>query len=299
MSDQLDPMLSAAMRRVFAEHPRLWRDFSLVYPVVSRRAKGLSIGINLNPDKVCNFNCVYCCVDRTIAPVLREVDLGLLRDELQSMLTITTSGEIWRHEEFREVEPAYRRINDLALSGDGEPTTYPLFEEAVRLTAEMKQRFGLEDAKIILITNATMFDRPRVQRGLAILDENNGEVWAKLDAGTQAYYEIIDRSKVPFEKIMGNIAECGRQRPIVIQSLFVKMHNQSVPHSEFEAYLNRLAELLEAGCQIKFVQLYTIARRPADPSAAALSGAELEHLLLCLRERLPKLRAEAYYSPMG
>ncbi len=50
---------------LFTQHSRSWQSNRYVYPVISRRSKGLSIGVNLNPDKVCNFDCVYCCVDRT------------------------------------------------------------------------------------------------------------------------------------------------------------------------------------------------------------------------------------------
>src|ERR1041384_5902109 len=59
---------------LFTQHSRSWRENRYVYPVVSRRSKGLSIGVNLNPDKVCNFDCIYCCVDRKTPPVWRDVD---------------------------------------------------------------------------------------------------------------------------------------------------------------------------------------------------------------------------------
>ena len=55
------------------QHPRRFEDFKFVYPVLSRRAHGISIGINTNPDKVCNFDCIYCQVDRTTEPPVKEV----------------------------------------------------------------------------------------------------------------------------------------------------------------------------------------------------------------------------------
>ena len=76
---------------------------------------------------------------------------------------------------------------------------------------------------MVLITNASMFHRPPVQRGLAILDENNGEIWAKLEAGTDAYFHLIDRTPIPFRQILDNITAAARVRPLVIQSLFMRV----------------------------------------------------------------------------
>ncbi|GHV16314.1 hypothetical protein AGMMS49938_16200 [Fibrobacterales bacterium] len=53
-----------ATRNAWADHSRTFSDFRFVYPVISRRAKGLSIGVNCTPNKTCNFNCIYCQVDR-------------------------------------------------------------------------------------------------------------------------------------------------------------------------------------------------------------------------------------------
>src|SRR6266550_5549046 len=79
---------------LFTQHSRSWRENRYVYPVISRRSKGLSIGVNLNPDKACNFDCIYCCVDRTVAPTVRDVDLRLLREELEHLIQLAVTGEI-------------------------------------------------------------------------------------------------------------------------------------------------------------------------------------------------------------
>jgi wyosine [tRNA(Phe)-imidazoG37] synthetase (radical SAM superfamily) len=282
---------------MYAQHPRTWRDFHYVYPVVSRRSKGLSIGINLNPDKACNFDCVYCCVNRAApAPAVTKVDLDVLRAELDRMLDLVKSGGIWAEEPFSGVRGPHRRVNDIAFSGDGEPTTYRHFDKAVQLAAELKKQHGLTDVKLVLITNATVLERPLVQRGLALLDVNHGEVWAKLDAGTEAYYQQIDRTGVSLSKVLRNIRECGRIRPIVIQSLFLNYRGTPTPPGEFEAYLDRLRELQQRACRIKLVQLYTIARPTADKEAVSLTHVELDALVARFREQLPELRAEVYYG---
>ena len=67
---------------------------------------------------------------------------------------------------------------------------------------------------MVLITNASMFHREHVQRGLAILDENNGEIWAKLEAGTEEYYKLVDRTTIPLPANPGQHhrrrRKCGR-----------------------------------------------------------------------------------------
>src|SRR5437763_6556886 len=173
---------------VHRDHRRTFQDNVYVYAVVSRRSKGVSIGVNLNPDKVCNFDCVYCQVDRKTPPVVRDVEVPRLLQELEEMLDLVASGELFEHERFRQTPPALRRLNDIAFSGDGEPTTCPEFLEVVQSVAAIKQRRGLDAVKLVLITNATMLHRPRLCEALGILDANNGEIWAKLEAGTEAYY---------------------------------------------------------------------------------------------------------------
>jgi wyosine [tRNA(Phe)-imidazoG37] synthetase (radical SAM superfamily) len=296
-----NPAASAALQRAFAEHARTWREFVYIYPVISRRAKGLSIGVNLNPDKACNFDCVYCCVDRTAGatappPVRKSVDLAELRGELDRMLDLVMDGAIWQAEPFASVPAPFRRVNDIAFSGDGEPTTYRHFDQAVQLVADAKQAHRLDKVKIVLVTNATVLDRPLVQRGLTLLDMHQGEIWAKLDAGTPEYYQQIDRAKVPLAKVLRNILDCGRLRPIVIQSLFLQLHGEPPPPREVEAYLDRLHELAQQGCRIKLVQLYTVARRTAEPWATALTNRQLDELAARFRARLPELRAETYYA---
>ena len=209
-------------------HSRAWQSNRYVYPVVSRRSKGISIGVNLNPDKICNFDCIYCSVERPgrLTPV-PDIDLNQLRAELARMVSLAASGEIYGFDPFDRIPMALRRINDIAFSGDGEPTTCPQFGEVCQLAAELKEEAGLPEVKLVLITNATMFHRPAVQEGLSFLDRHNGEIWAKLDAGTEAYYDLVDRTSVPFSRVLENLRWCASVRPTVIQSLFMKVHGEA------------------------------------------------------------------------
>src|SRR5262245_38347647 len=112
-----------------AWHPRQHERNRFVYPVLSRRSRGISIGVNLNPDKVCNFDCIYCQVDRRSEAETRFVELDQLLGELERMLDSVTSGAIWDDPEFANVPLELRRLNDIAFSGDGEPTTFKNFDE--------------------------------------------------------------------------------------------------------------------------------------------------------------------------
>ncbi|HEX4414683.1 MAG TPA: radical SAM protein, partial [Lacipirellulaceae bacterium] len=170
------------------DHARHFEHNRFVYPVLSRRSGGISIGVNLNPDKICNFDCIYCQVDRRSQSETRFVETAALIEELRTTLDLVLSGRIYEIEKFATVPPRLRRLNDIAFSGDGEPTTYKNFDELMQLCAEVnrdaeaRSQSSTSDprpsTKMVLITNASMFHRPHVQRGLAILDENNGEIWA-------------------------------------------------------------------------------------------------------------------------
>src|SRR5438034_4883917 len=158
-----EPVSTRRINLAVRDHRRTFQKNVYIYAVVSRRSKGVSIGVNLNPDKVCNFDCIYCQVDRTTPGGDKDVDLARLRTELEAMLDAVVSGELFQHERFQRTPAHLRRLNDVAFSGDGEPTTCPQFLDTVHLAAEAKAARGLDAVKLVLITNATQLHRPRVQ----------------------------------------------------------------------------------------------------------------------------------------
>src|SRR5215213_328937 len=112
-------------------HARLFDHNRFVYPVLSRRSQGISIGVNLNPDKVCNFDCIYCQVDRTTTSETKFVEIAQLLEELEATLQLAASGELFDLPKFQNTPENLRRLNDIAFSGDGEPTTYRNFDEII------------------------------------------------------------------------------------------------------------------------------------------------------------------------
>ena len=281
--------------RRFREHPRDWRGFRYVYPVLSRRARGLSIGVNLNPDKACNFDCIYCQVDRTTPPRVRRVDLDTLHRELDGLLADALSGAIFAEPEFVNVPAELRRVNDIAFSGDGEPTTCPLFYECVQLAATLKERHHAEDLKLVLITDAAYLSQPKVVAALEIMDRTNGEIWAKLDGGTEAYFRRVNRPNLTLSQVVDNITAAARLRPVTIQSLFARIDGQPPSDEEIRAYCDRLLAIRDSGGAIRLVQVYTVARRPAEATVTALGCDELDTIAGTVAERT-SLAVEKFYG---
>lgn len=291
MADQPDIRLQLA----HTQHGRHWRNNAYCYPVISRRSGGLSIGINLNPDQACNFDCIYCQVDRSSPPAIRKVDLGQLQAELEQLLDLAIQGILFAEPPFDCLPPAQRAIRDIAFSGDGEPTTSPCFADAVQIATEARRSRRLIDTKLIVITDSCYLMRPPVRSALEVLDANNGEIWAKLDAGTEAYFQMVNRPNYSLAHVLENILDAARVRPLVIQSLWMHIHDQPPPEAEIKAFALRLQEILAAGGQLKLIQIYTTARQTAEPYVTALTHAELDHMVTLLHKML-SIPIEVYYG---
>ncbi len=293
-AEQKDPDRHPVIR----DHRRQWRRCRYVYPVVARRSRGLSIGVNLNPDKRCNFSCLYCQINRRVRRGLSGVDLATLRSELRYALLEATAGNLWDEPRFRHTPEPLRRINDIAFSGDGEPTCLGNFDKAVEVAAMAKSEFGRRDIRVVVITNASRLDEPQVRRALSILDANNGEIWAKLDAGTEAFFQRVNRPYpvVTLRHILENIRAVAAGRPVVIQSLFFRVDGVAPPPREVNAYADHLHEIIAGGGKIKLVQLHTIARPPTSPSASTLPDEELDAIAEMVRQRAGDVPVEVYYG---
>ncbi len=289
-------MKPAHGERMFTDHSRDWKSNLYVYPVISRRSRGLSIGINLNPDKACNFDCIYCQVDRAVPSKVQKVDLETLSRELDHMLGLAVAGTLYDDLHFGSVPTELRHLRDIAFSGDGEPTTCPQFLDAVQRTAELKRKYSLDGVKIVLITDACYLNKPKVQQALEIMDASDGEIWAKLDAGTEEYYQLVNRPNFPLSHVLDNILQTAKLRPIVIQALFMQVHNEPPPPAEIEAFCERLNDITNQGGRIKLVQVYTIARNPAEQYAKRLTNDQVDAIAQAVRSRTD-LSVETYYGP--
>ena len=261
------------------DHTRTHKEFLFVYPVVSRRSNGISLGVNLSPHRQCNFDCLYCEVDRSPdARSLPKFSNTTMIGELKELINSVLDGSLFEQKLFNDVPQSMRRLNDIAFSGDGEPTAEPVFLEACQSVSELKNSMSLDDVKIVLISNSTMFHKPDVQKGLAILEENKGEIWAKLDAGTENYYNIIDKTHVPFKRVLDNILLVAQKRPIIIQTLFTVLDGVPISKNEVLAYANRLKEIKDHEGLISEVHLHTLARPPAYSRVESLTKNQLDEM---------------------
>jgi wyosine [tRNA(Phe)-imidazoG37] synthetase (radical SAM superfamily) len=265
---------------------------AFVYCVISQRAKGLSIGINMNPDGLCNFDCVYCEVDRRKLRRESVVDVEQMRTELDQLLEMAMTGRLRELSPFQATPAELLELKEVALSGDGEPTLCPNFREVIEGVAHVRAAGKWPFFKIVLITNATGLDLPRVRSGMEILTSND-EIWVKLDAGTQRGMDFVNRTDVRMETVMDNIQKLGRERRIVIQSLFPLMYNDEPPVAEIDAYLDRVSELKKAGANIDYVQIYSAHRPAVHPDCGHLPLRSLSAIAKRVREETG-LRAEVF-----
>jgi wyosine [tRNA(Phe)-imidazoG37] synthetase (radical SAM superfamily) len=144
----------------------------------------------------------------------------------------------------------------------------------------------------VLATNSTTLDQPRVHEALRFFTRED-EVWAKLDGGTDAYIRNVNGSTIPLEKILCNIRELGRKRPVVIQSLFPAINGDPPPELEIQEYAQRLKELKDQGAEISLVQIYSATRPMTNSGCTHLPLKTLSHIAQTVR-KVAGLRAEVF-----
>ncbi len=270
----------------FSKHPRLSEYNRLVYPVISRRSGGLSLGVNINPTKKCSFRCVYCQVDRTRKIKGLEVCISQIIDELKYWL-----------DELRQEGNALNgySLTDIAIAGDGEPTIVHILPELIECIIQLKREYGLKECKIVLFTNGTRAGRADIQEVLPQFFDNNGEIWFKLDFWDSTSLKRINGSSVSSDKIIENIVILGKQHPIIFQSCFFSWDGEVFNEMVYNDYVKLVQGLLKQGVKIKLIQAYTLARKPADNRAQAWSDIEMDRLSDYLSTNL-SVEIETYYQ---
>jgi wyosine [tRNA(Phe)-imidazoG37] synthetase (radical SAM superfamily) len=256
------------MRLSVHDHEREHSGNKYVYPVVSRRARGVSIGINLCTNNACNWRCVYCQVPGLVLGRPEPVDLDELRRELEALLEDVVHGDFLE----RHVPAAARRLNDLAFSGNGEPTAAEEFPRAVELACAAKRRFGIEEeVKLVLITNGSLVHRAHVQDGLRRMANSHGEVWYKLDSATDEGARKLNGNAAGVERARANLRLAAALCPTWIQTLVLAWNGAPPAPAEQSAYLAFLAEERRAGTPFQGVLLYGLARPSYQPEASQLA----------------------------
>ena len=267
--------MQATQRLSISDHSREAAGLTYVYPVISRRAGGVSIGINLNPNNACNWRCIYCQVPNLKRGAAPSIDLHKLDSELRGFLRELQSGDFMES----KVPPEARRINDIAISGNGEPTSSKQFAEVVDLIAKVIEDFGLKDKiKLVLITNGSMMHHTTVQKGLMKMKKLNGEVWFKLDSATTAGMRRINGIRRTPEKTLQDLRIAVTLCPTWLQTCVFALDGKPPSLSEQTAYLKFVGDLKRNRVAVEGVLLYGLARPSMQPQAPRLSALPKERM---------------------
>ena len=264
------------MRLTTKIHERDSAQLTYVYPVVSRRAGGVSVGINLNPNNACNWRCAYCQVDGLILGAGPAIDQNLLEQELRELLGALLHGD-WME---RHVPEGSRRVNDVAFSGNGEPTTSPDFaacmDRVVRVLDDLDPDRNMET---ILISNGSQVHKPQVQAGLARLADRGGEVWFKLDGGTSVERTLLNGAEIPDQKVIDNLVQCSLLVRTRLQTMRVAVDGQGPDEESDGSWSDLVRSAQMAGASVQDVLLYGLERKVYQPEAERLSKLPAEELL--------------------
>ncbi|MHB9119819.1 MAG: radical SAM protein [Burkholderiales bacterium] len=255
------------------DHSRAAAGLTYVYPVVSRRAGGVSVGINLNPNNACNWRCVYCQVPDLARGSAPALDMARLEGELRGLLQDILHGDFLA----RRVAPEARRLNDIALSGNGEPTSAREFDEVVALLGKVMADFDLTGKiKLVLITNGSLIRRQAVQQGLRRMAALNGEVWFKLDSATEAGRRRINGTRMAMARVKENVALAASLCPTWLQTCMFAWDGRAPSEAEQQAYLACVAELRQQPVPLQGVLLYSLARPSMQAEAPRLSALQAD-----------------------
>lgn len=260
-------------RRLSASnHDRDSSGMTYVYPVVSRRARGVSVGINLNPNNACNWRCIYCQVPNLKRGGPPPIDLGLLETELRALLTAMVHGDYLQ----RHVPPEERRLVDVAFSGNGEPTSAREFPDAVALVTRVLDDFPLPRAPLLrLITNGSLLDRRAVQEGIRCIGDRQGEVWFKIDGVGAEATHLINGVRLQPGAVLRRLKTCASLCPTWVQSCFFMLDGATPSQHALERYLALLGSARDV---LAGVHLYGLARPSQQPEAARLKALPSEWL---------------------
>jgi wyosine [tRNA(Phe)-imidazoG37] synthetase (radical SAM superfamily) len=257
------------------DHSRDSAGLHYIYPVVSRRAGGVSVGINLNTNNACNWRCIYCQVPNLTRGGPPPLDLVLLEDELRGFLQELLHGDFMQ----ANVPEGARRINDIALSGNGEPTSSEAFAQVIELIACLRAELQLDAAiKTVLITNGSLVYRENVRQGLRRMAQLNGEVWFKLDRASEAGMQLVNDTHVSLGKVRANLAAAIELCPTWLQTCWFALDGELPGKQDEDDYLDFLANLLHDGIRPQGVLLYTLARPSLQPEAPRLSALSQEQM---------------------
>jgi len=256
------------------DHSRDSGGLRYVYPVVSRRAGGVSIGINLNPNDACNWRCVYCQVPELKRGSAPDIDRKVLEDELKCFLEDVLKSDFF---ERYGVDPEYRHLRDIAISGNGEPTSARGFAEIIDLIGSVMADYDLVPRlNLVLISNGSLIHQESVRQGLMRLARLGGEIWFKLDCVTDEGLIRINNAAISVARIRENLRISSVLCRTWVQTCVFGFKGEIMSAHERQAYLDFLRGAKQPGNLLKGVLLYTLARPSQQPESSQLTAADPE-----------------------
>ncbi len=236
-----------------------------VYPVISRRLGGLSVGINLNINNACNWRCIYCQVPDLKLGAAPKLDAKLLESELRFFLNEVLNGDFY--ERFN-VDQDKRVIKDIAIAGNGEPTSLKEFADVISLIGRVATEMGVfPESQFVLITNGSLIHQSKVQAGLKVLNSYGGEVWFKFDSATTEGRARINNTAQSCKTSLENLILSSQLCKTKIQTCLVDYNQQGLSNDEREAYLDLMRQVKTECPELSQVMLYTLARPSLQPEA--------------------------------
>jgi len=214
-----------------------------------------------------------------------RLDLARLARELASLLDLVRDPA-WLA---ANAPPEARALRDIAISGNGEPTSSEQFDEVLAILERLRRERELAAAtNVVLITNGSLAHRESVQQGLRRLAQMGGEVWFKLDAGDDAGLARINSQRTGIARARRNLELCARACSTWIQTLAFDWNGSTLCGGALERYIDVLRSVLDAGAPLRGVLLYGLARVSHQPEAAELrplDAASLDATGARIRER--------------
>lgn len=251
---------SSSDRRPGSPDPRIRHHYQgrkWVYTQISSQSRGLAVGVNLSPDGSCDFRCRYCDLPKTAPVDATPVNGPELARELEETFDSILSGDASRQPVGHRHPKDRPKWNHLMLSGEGEPTLCPNFNEVIETVIHVRALGRYPFFKVVLETNGSGLDLPGIRQGLDHFTAAD-EVWVKLDAGSAEHFRLMSGTDLPLTALLGRILGVARFRPVVIQSVFPGIDGSPPSHREISAYIQGLSLLRDQGARIQRVQIRSV-----------------------------------------
>jgi len=194
------------------------------------------------------------------------------------------------------VPEGLQRINDIAISGNGEPTSSAEFPKVIMLIDHIRNELALETLKTVLITNGSLLHRREVQQSLQHMAQLNGEVWFKLDRASKSGMQLVNGTPLSLEKVRENLVASISCCPTWLQTCWFALDDQPPSVQDEDDYLEFISSLLHDGHKPHGVLLYGLARPSMQPDASRLSAVS-ENKLQTFSKRIEKLGLKVKVTP--